>query len=103
MSWSPTIYCQFPDEATARALALQLGVDFPDDGAIPTGNHNFALVAPIIEWVTWPTKDTSGEARPGYWAMLRLNTAWKGYAATLAAIEGAGVVQILAEPCNVFA
>ena len=38
--WSPPIYCQHPDEATARAAATALGVDFPPSGRIPTGNQN---------------------------------------------------------------
>ena len=108
MSWTPALHCQFPDEATAREFAAALGVDFPEDGSIPTGNHNFALVAPIEEWITRPVYVDGemvdpGERRSGFWAMLRLNTDWPGFAATLAAIEAAGVVRELAEPCNVFA
>jgi len=110
MSWSATIYVQFPDEATARVAAAAIGVDFPEDGTIPSGNHNYALAAPVLPpWITPPSYDeegeviTPGEAETGFWAMLRLNMDWAGYAATMAAIEGAGVIRDVAEPRNVFA
>ncbi len=102
MSWSPTIYVQFPDEAAARAVAIGLGVEFPADGSIPTGNQHFALAAPITEWLTPPaSRGDPGTLRPGYWAMLRLNTGWAGYDAAMAVIARYAVT--LAAPCNVFA
>ena len=83
MVWSPAIYVQFPDEATARAAAAGLGVAFPESGEIPTGNENFALKAPADAYVVG---SEPREKLPGYWALLRLNTNWAGYAATMAAI-----------------
>jgi len=108
--WSPAIYCQHPDEATARAAAAALGVDFPDSGQIPTGNENFAMHAPMQPpWVTPPVFDgeglevTPGVAQPGYWSMLRFNVDWPGYEATLAALEAAGVRRELVNPPVVWA
>jgi len=108
--WSPAFYVQFPDEPTARATATALGVDFPESGEIPTGNGNYAMHAPMQPpWVTPPVFDgegavvTPGVAEPGYWAMLRFNTDWPGYAATVAAIEGSGAKRTLAEPPVVWA
>lgn len=113
MSWSPTLYVQFPNEDAARSMATALGADFPADGSIPTGNENYTLVAPIIEWITppvWsleqdgiPVLTETGEARPGYWAMLRLNADWPGYAAAMATLQAAGVLKSLNDPSNVFA
>ena len=113
MSWSPTIYVKFPDEATARAMAASLGVEFPETGEIPTGNHNFALVAPIrAPWQVPPTtglndedmvvETSPGTPEPGFWAMLRLNTQWSGYEATMAAIEAAGIKRSPEPPPAVF-
>lgn len=110
MPWSDAIYVQFPDEAAARALAASLGVDFPDDGSIPTGNGNYAMKAPMqAPWASPPVYDgagdvvTPGAAEPGYWALLRFNTEWPGYAATLEAIENAGVRRTLVNPPAVWA
>lgn len=108
--WSPAIYCQHPDEATARAAATALGVDFPESGEIPTGNENYAMHAPMQPpWVTPPVfngageEETPGVPEPGFWSMLRLNMAWPGYEATLAAIEASGVRRDLADPPVVWA
>lgn len=83
MSWSPDRHANFPDEATARAVATSLGADMPEDGSIPTGNRNFALVAPVEHWITEPmwSRDGNGdmvlfdpgEKRPGFWALVRFN------------------------------
>ena len=108
--WSPAIYCQHPDEATARAAAAALGVDFPASGRIPTGNQNYAMHAPMQPpWATPPVLDeggavaTPGVPEPGYWSMLRLNMEWAGYEETMAAIELAGVRRELEEPPVVWA
>ena len=108
--WSPAIYLQHPDEATARAAAAALGMDFPETGEIPTGNGNFALHAPMqAPWVTPPVFNEAGEivtpgvAETGYWSMLRLNLDWPGYAATMAAIEASGVKRDLVNPPVVWA
>lgn len=103
--WSPAIYCQHPDEATARAAAAALGVDFPSSGDIPFGNQHYALCAPMqAPWATPPVLDgdgmivTPGVPEAGYWSMLRLNMDWPGYGATMAAIEASGVRRELADP-----
>lgn len=110
MAWTEAIYVEFPDEATARAMAEGLGVEFPASGRIPNGSSNYALHAPMQPpWVTPPVYDGEGElvtpgvAESGYWAMLRLNEEWAGCAATLAAIEGAGVRRELVDPPAVWA
>ena len=41
---------------------LGLGAEFPDDGAIPTGSENYALRAPIVEWLRRPAYGVSGDA-----------------------------------------
>ncbi|UYN96570.1 MAG: hypothetical protein KIT25_06455 [Enhydrobacter sp.] len=110
--WSQTLYLQFADEAAARAVAAQLGVEFPADpsgdfgagGTIPTGNHNYALVAPVVQWARAPGTDGAedqGEAEPGYWAMLRLSLAWAGHDAAVAALGP--YLRELENPSNVFA
>lgn len=108
--WSAAIYCQYPDEATARAAAAALGVDFPPSGDIPSGNQNYALYAPMqAPWATPPVVDgsgmivTPGVPEPGFWSMLRLNVEWPGYEATMAAIEAAGVRRDLVDPPVVWA
>lgn len=108
--WSPAIYCQHPDEATARAAAAALGVDFPPSGDIPSGSQNYALYAPMqAPWATPPVLDgdgmivTPGISEPGFWSMLRLNMDWPGYEATMAAIEAAGVRRDLVDPPVVWA
>jgi hypothetical protein len=106
MTWSPTRYGQFPDEATARQVAVQLGAEFPEDGSIPTGNANYALKAPIVEWVRRPggTKEAPdpGEAMPGYWAMMRFNLDTPEGAAADAAFCATPYHVELANPSNVF-
>lgn len=93
MAWREAIYVQFPDEATARAMATSLGVDFPEDGTIPSGNQNYAMHAPMAP----------PEGEPGYWAMLRLNDGFAGYDDLVAAIEAAGVRRELANPPVIWA
>jgi hypothetical protein len=105
-TWSKTIYVDFPDEDAARAMAMALGVEFPEDGSIPTGNGNYAMVAPIVEWVRRPVSAgreiiDQGERRPGYTAMIRLNMDWPGYAAAMAML--AAVAVDLPTPSNRFA
>jgi len=108
--WSPAIYLQFPNEATARAAATSLGVAFPESGEIPTGNEHYAMHAPMQPpWATPPVFDEDGvEVTPGipetgYWSMLRLNMDWAGYTATLASLEASGVRRDLAVPPVVWA
>lgn len=98
MAWRDAIYVQFPDEATARALATQLGIDFPESGAIPTGNQNYALHAPME-----PPEASPGVPETGYWAMLRLNDDYPGYDVLVTAIELAGVERTLENPPVVWA
>ena len=54
-------------------------------------------------WAVEPTETTPGTPEAGYWAMLRLNDNWAGYAATMAAIETMGVARSLTDPPCVFA
>jgi len=110
MAWGDAIYVQFPDEATARAFATALGVDFPESGVIPTGNGNYAMHAPMqAPWITPPVYNaegvliTPGVPEPGYWAMLRLNDDFSGYDEIVAAISEAGVQRVLADPPVVWA
>lgn len=110
MAWREAVYVQFPDEETARALATALGVDFPESGAIPSGNQNYAMHAPMTPpWITPPVFDaegaevTPGVHEPGYWAMLRLNDDFAGYEGIVTAIEAAGVRRDLVDPPVVWA
>lgn len=109
MAWH-TRYCQFPDETTARAVGAALGIDFPEDGSIPSGNQNYALHAPMqAPWATPPVVDgdgaivTPGAPEAGYWAMLRLNDNFSGYAALDAQIASSGFVRELVDPPVVWA
>jgi hypothetical protein len=61
-------------------------------------------------WATEPVNDpetgevtTPGAVEPGYWAMLRLNTEWPGYAEAWAAIQATGAVRELENPPVVWA
>jgi hypothetical protein len=110
MAWRDAIYVQFPDEAQARVTATDLGVDFPASGRIPAGNQNYAMHAPMQSpWESPPVVDedgvevTPGIPEPGYWAMLRLNDNFDGYATLVAAIEEAGVRRELTDPPVVWA
>lgn len=93
MAWREAIYVQFPDEAAARVMATALGVDFPEDGSIPSGNQNYAMHAPM----------TPPDGEAGYWAMLRLNDDFAGYGDLVAAIEASGVRRELASPPVIWA
>jgi hypothetical protein len=114
MSWTPTIYAQFPDEATARAAATSLGADFPSDGSALSGDNNYALAAPITEWMTRPVYGgtqgaimvvSPGQLQSGYWAMLRFNLGTSAGAAAYAQFQtiASTTIRTLANPCNVFA
>ena len=110
MAWRDTIYVQFPDEATARSLATELGVDFPPSGHIPSGNQNYAMHAPMTPpWSSPPVFNGEGELampgvpEPGFWAMLRLNDAFSRYDYLVAAIDAAGVRRELVNPPVVWA
>jgi len=106
MSWSPTIYVQFPNEEAARIAATMMGVDFPVDGSIPSGNHNYAMHAPMqAPWISEPVIDsdtgeviTPGTTESGYWAMLRLNTTFVRYDEIVAMIDELGVKRNLINP-----
>lgn len=109
MSWSAAIYCAFPDKSAAISFGRVLGLDIPEDGGLPSGNHNFALQEIPPPWDESPVVDgdghvlTPGTRAPGFWVMGRINTAWSGTAEALAAIEAAGVQRFPADPGTVFA
>jgi hypothetical protein len=101
-NWADGIIVCFPDEMTARAAAAGMGMEFPADGSIPTGNGNYAMAAPITPpWQSEPVVTGSGETTvvatpgirmPGFWALLRLNMEWEGYEATWEAIQASGAL-----------
>ena len=105
MAWRETIYVQFPDEETARALAMALGVEFPASGEIPSGNQNYALHAPMQSpWATPPILDAEGMeiepgiAEPGYWAMIRINKDYYEYRTIMTALQEAGIIREIENP-----
>ena len=87
--WSNTIYVKFADEPTAVAVATQLGVTF-FEGTPSMGNENFALKSPI-----------TSQDNDGYWAMLRLNSDWTGFAQTMTALTP--FIREVQNPTEVFA
>ncbi|TAJ97160.1 MAG: hypothetical protein EPO10_14555 [Reyranella sp.] len=97
MAWSEPIYTCHPDEATARAAASALGVEFLDNGSIPTGNQRYALCAPLV----WSEEAPAPEE--GFWSMLRINLEWEGAVAIMAAIEASGAKRNLANPPVIWA
>ena len=104
MTWSPTLHCQFADEATARRTLAAIGVEWPA-GATIFGDQNYVVSAPIVEWDTPPARHgdgtmTDGVARAGYWLMLRLFSGWDGYDA--AQVELQPYIVRLNNPTNVF-
>lgn len=98
MAWTG-IYVRHQDETEARAQGAALGIVFPTDGSIPSGNQRYALVADIgVPFVTLPVYDNGLVATPGvpdpeggYWSLLAINQAWEGHDAILAAVEDLGV------------
>lgn len=98
MAWTAA-YVRHEDEAEARAQGAALGVVFPANGVIPSGNQRYALTANIgVPFITPPVYDngvivTPGVLDPegGYWSLLAINQDWSGHDATIAAIEGLGV------------
>lgn len=107
MAWT-TIYVRHETEAEARGQGAALGIVFPANGSIPTGNQRYALVADIgTPWETPPDDETGtpGVSDPegGYWSLLALNQEWEGHDATIAAIEGLGVRRYPEHPLTVWA
>lgn len=111
MAWT-AVFTRHNDEAEARAQGAQLGIVFPADGAIPSGNQRYALVANIgVPWQSEPVYGEEGDVlapgvrdpEGGYWCLLAINEAWEGHDAVIAAIEHLGVRRAPAHPPVVWA
>lgn len=106
-----TVYVRHENEAEAREQGAALGIVFPANGSIPSGNQRYALRADIgTPWLTPPVWDSGEIVEPGvpdpeggYWSMLAINQAWEGHDATIAAIDGLGVRRYPAHPPVVWA
>ena len=96
MAWSDPIYCVFANRSQGIAFGAILGIEFPADGSIPSGNQNFALVEIPAPWSVEPTYDdegnvvTPGERQAGSWFLGRINLEWSGATDTLATIDASG-------------
>lgn len=104
MSGWQTLYPVFPDKPTARALALQLGAELPED-SVSAGSENYAFTA-FTQWDRWPGTngpEDEGEAAAGYWVLARFNTDRPLGLAAYNAVVATGLCQTPAEPSNVWA
>lgn len=105
MSWSEPVYGKFPDFATAKALAEQLGATFEDDSDTPNTTHGFAAVSPITQWIRWPGTDgpdDPGEAEAGYWTMARFELSNPAALAAYNAFKATPYYQQPATPSQTF-
>lgn len=99
-----TIYCRFPDEATARAVALQLGAKI-DPVSFGGGDENYAFAA-YIEYDRRPGTngvDDAGQVTPGFWVLGRFNLDRPPGLAAFNAINATAYVAIPSNPDNVWA
>lgn len=110
MAWT-TVYTRHEDEAEAREQGTALGIVFPANGSIPSGNQRYALTGNIgVPWLVEPVYDNGEIVEPGvpdpeggYWSMLAINQDWEGHDATIAAIEALGVRRYPENPPTVWA
>ena len=110
MAWTP-IYTRHENEAEARAQGAALGIVFPPNGTIPSGNQRYALTPNIgTPWLTPPVYDNGIIVTPGvpdheggYCCLLVINQEWEGHDATIAAIEALGVRRFPEYPLTVWA
>ncbi|WP_319798334.1 hypothetical protein [Nitrobacter sp.] len=94
MSWQPTLYPRWSDEATGKAALLAaLDTAALRDGSVPPIGDGFACVAPMPPvWDIEPiyaddgTIAVPGTPLAGWGAMVRLDDQASGYAAALAAL-----------------
>lgn len=89
--WTSTGYYQFPDQATAGALYVQLGGKLNADGSMPpdAGDGNYTLHCGIQEGNRRPGTNgptDAGDVFTGYWCMGRLDRGYVGYSAIAAAL-----------------
>jgi len=110
MSWTATIYMQFPSRAAARTAAQTVGAQFPALGKVPDGDERYALVAPIQPpWTTAPVYDAAGNVTTpgvlatGFWVMFRFNANKVNTASILAQIAASGFQRTPAVPSVVWA
>lgn len=104
MSGWQTVYLDTGDEATARALAAQLGADLPPS-AVEAGDENYCFTA-YTQWDRWPGTDgpsDAGQATSGFWVLARFNTDRPEGAAAYAAVLATPYVRTPASPSNVWA
>lgn len=98
MAWT-SVYVRHENETEAREQGAALGIVFPANGGIPSGNQRYALKAGIgVPLITLPVYANGQTVTPGvpdpeggYWSLLAINQDWGGHDATIAAIEGLGV------------
>lgn len=110
MAWT-TVYVRHENEDEAREQGAALGIVFPENGSIPSGNQRYALTANIgVPFLTLPVYDNGEIVTPGvpypeggYWSMLAINQNWTGHDATIAAVEELGVRRYPINPPVVWA
>lgn len=104
MSGWQTVYLDTGDEATARALAAQLGSDLEPD-AFAAGNQNYCFTA-YTQWDRWPGadgKDDQGLAAAGFWVLARFNTDRPAGLGAYNSVLATPYVRAPANPSNVWA
>ena len=110
MAWT-TVYTRHENEVEAREQGAALGIVFPANGSIPSGNQRYALAADIgVPFTVLPVYDNGEVVSPGvldpeggYWSMLAINQTWEGHDATLAAVDQLGVRRYPEYPSVVWA
>jgi hypothetical protein len=103
MTWQ-VLYPVFPDEATARGFARQLGVE-PEPGQVSAASHNYSFTV-FTQWNRRPGTngaEDDGEAAEGFWVLSAFNTSRPEGLAAYNAVLASGCCQTPENPSNVFA
>lgn len=104
MSGWQTVYLDTDNEATARALALQLGSEL-QPGEYSAGTENYCFTA-YTQWNRWPGtngRDDAGEAAEGFYVLARFNCDRLEGLDAYNAVAATPYVVTLSNPSNVWA
>lgn len=104
MSGWQTVYLDTGDEATARALAAQLGFSL-QPGFYSAGHENYSFLA-YVQWDRWPGtngEDDAGVMASGFWVLASFNTDRPEGRAACNAVLATSYVRTPANPSNVWA
>jgi hypothetical protein len=104
MSGWQTVYLDTGTEATARALAAQLGSAL-EDGEFSAGDGNYCFLA-YTQWDRWPGTNGPGDAgqmAAGFWVLARFNTDRPEGLGAYNAVLATAFVKTPTNPSNVWA